>query len=326
MTVELATVGIIGLGNIGFSYDSGMPDSFARTHARAATFNPQTKLLWGVDPAEKARTGFEAEYAVSAFAKLEIALESKPIDVAVLATQLAYRAKIWPLLLAAKPKLIISEKPLAPTAQECIDIAESCAEAGVGLLVNYPRRYSEVTKRAKQLIDFDELGKLQSGHVWYGKGVTNNGSHLINLLMHLVGGDWNVGDVSPRRHGYPDGDIDAVFRMTRDDCSIAFSVTDPELFSLAEIDLIFERGRLRFMNHATDLVWQVGLVPTRFHGYSELAEEQTLIDKTGDKYQLNVMSYAVDRLCDSTAFARDVKDAISTALIVDSVIELGRQK
>jgi predicted dehydrogenase len=324
MSNDVTTVGIVGLGNIGYAYDSEAPAAFARTHARAAALHPEAKLMWGVDPSGDARAGFEKEYGVETFDQLRVALESNPVDVAVLAVPIEHRAELWPMLLEAQPKLVISEKPLAVTAEESASISDSCVSAGVALMVNYPRRYSNVTERAKQLIEEGELGSFQSGHVWYGKGVLNNGSHLVNLLVQLLGDDWDVEDIRVHRSGYPDGDVDAAFRMTRNTDSIEFAPIDPDIFSLTEVDLIFEKGRLRFVNHAFDLIEQVGLAPSSFPGYLELADENLRTDNTADHYQMSVISYAVAHLDDPTTHARDIEDVIAAAAIIDQVIEASR--
>jgi hypothetical protein len=326
MSELTTTVGIVGLGNIGYSYDSDSPTSFARTHARAATLHPDVRLEWGVDPSGESRAGFENEYGIQTFTQLEQALNSNPVDVVVLAVSIAGRSELWPIVLESKPKMVISEKPLALSFMECAEISNACADAGIGLLVNYPRRYSDVTQRARQLIETGELGRLQVGHVWYGKGVRNNGSHLINQLVYLFGNGWDVDAVSVSRSDYPDGDIDAAFKLSRDGCKVDFLPTNPDLFSLGEIDLVFEGGRLRFVNQAFDLIEQVGLVESSYPGYSELGSERDVFDKAAEEYQLDVITYAIDHLNDATALSRDVKDVLSTASIVDQVIKASLQK
>ena len=319
-------MGIVGLGNIGFAYDQHSPSSYARTHASAAVLHPSVDLNWGVDPSLAAREGFQNKLGIPAFDNVNEAFNSASIDVAVLAVGLDYRQDLLPELLAAKPRVILCEKPLALTAAESNEIASSCADAGIELIVNYPRRFSSQTQRAKQLIDNGEIGALRSGHVWYGKGVANSGSHLLNLLIHLFGPDWKIDQVERVDFDYLDGDFDASFRMTNGDGSIRFTPLDVKTFDFAEIDLLFESGRLRFVNHAHSLVEQTGLSSAGFEGMSQLTDEVLIADESVKNYQLNVLKFIVERINTGAGFEAEVGDAISTADLVEKVLQRIVQK
>jgi predicted dehydrogenase len=318
------SVGIVGLGNIGFSYDHEQAPELARTHARAVTKESRTELAWGVDKEQGVRRAFEKTCGVHAYSDLATALSKQSVDIVVLAVSVEQRSDLWSLALEANPKLIISEKPLAGTLEAADKIIDACKSAGTELLVNYPRRYSPATSRAKQLIASGKLGKFQTGHVWYGKGVANNASHLINLLVHILDVDWSVTDVGRAKTNYPNGDIDASFRLSHASSSIDFTPLDSTIFSHAEIDLMFDLGRLRFMNHGYGLIEQVGLVSSSFAGYNELSPDVEVVGSGIDTYQLDVISYAVDGLANSVRFTRDVDDAISTARIVDQILKQSR--
>jgi predicted dehydrogenase len=187
------------------------------------------------------------------------------------------------------------------------------------LLVNYPRRYSAQSQRAKKLIESGEIGGLRSGHVWYGKGVANSGSHLINLLIYLFGDGWSVDRVEVSETANLSDDFDATFRMSRGGSSIMFTPLDVSTFEFAEIDLIFESGRLRFVDHAHSLVEQVGTVSAGFEGMSQLVGEKLLPEDSVREYQLNVLNFVVERVKDGTGFDSEVSDAVSTAEIVEMV-------
>lgn len=57
-------------------------------------------------------------------------------------------------------KHIFLEKPMALTAQECLQINAAVAKAGVKLQIGFMRRFDEGFTRAKELIDSGEMGRV----------------------------------------------------------------------------------------------------------------------------------------------------------------------
>lgn len=242
----------------------------------------------------------------------------------MLAVGVEHRDKLWREVLAANPKVVICEKPMAASLVECDEIVSSCSAAGVDLVVNFPRRFLAQSARAKELISSGKLGGLQAGHVWYGKGVANNGSHMIDLLLFLFGSGWNVDQVRLVGSGYENGDSDASFRMSKNGASITFTPVDVTNFEFAEIDLVFESGRLRFTDHAFHLVENIGLASAGFDGMLELAAEQVVPDVSITNYQFDVLNRVVESINDGSNFDQDVEDAISTSRIIETVLESHR--
>ncbi len=59
---------------------------------------------------------------------------------------------------------ILLEKPVAPTEQECADIANTAKEKGVKILVCHVLRYTNFFRKIKEMIDNGELGQIISIH------------------------------------------------------------------------------------------------------------------------------------------------------------------
>ncbi|MCL2221444.1 MAG: Gfo/Idh/MocA family oxidoreductase [Oscillospiraceae bacterium] len=55
---------------------------------------------------------------------------------------------------------ILLEKPIAPTAQECLDIAEAAHKKGVKIVVCHVLRYSAMFKTVKEIIECGEIGDI----------------------------------------------------------------------------------------------------------------------------------------------------------------------
>ena len=114
--------------------------------------------------------------------------------------------------------------------------------------------------------------------------------------------------------------------MSRGSSSVTFTPIDVNNFEFAEIDLVFASGRLRFINHAFTLAEQVGLSSAGFDGMVQLADERVSSDVSITDYQLSVMNYVVDSIRKGSGFNQDVEDAISTAHIVEVVLNGSEQK
>jgi hypothetical protein len=54
-------------------------------------------------------------------------------------------------------------------------------------LVNYSRRYAKGLQSLRQQILNNDFGKFQGGTGYYGNGLLNNGSHMINLVEFFIG-------------------------------------------------------------------------------------------------------------------------------------------
>ena len=55
---------------------------------------------------------------------------------------------------------ILLEKPISPSAQECVDIADAAGAAGVKVMVCHVLRYSPMFAQLKEIIDSGEIGEI----------------------------------------------------------------------------------------------------------------------------------------------------------------------
>lgn len=78
---------------------------------------------------------------------------------------------------------LLLEKPAAPTAEECLAIANAAEEKGVQVLVCHVLRYTPFARKVKEIIDSGLLGKIQS--VIHFEGVGN-----IHYSHSYVRGKW----------------------------------------------------------------------------------------------------------------------------------------
>jgi predicted dehydrogenase len=178
---DAVRVAIIGCGQIGARWDQ--PGSaHALTHAAAFTRHPDGRVVAFCDAeAEHAQRAVARWGCGLAFTDARTMFDAQDIDIAVVASASTARAAAITPALAAGVKLLVIEKPLATTLAESRSLAAAIAETRTPTLVNYSRHWDPAMLLIRDRLAAGEWGTVQRlvGH--YGKGLSNNGSHLIDL-------------------------------------------------------------------------------------------------------------------------------------------------
>jgi predicted dehydrogenase len=183
MNARLINVAIIGCGRIGAEWDAAQvsPD-YSLTHAAAFSRHVRASLVavCDRDPA-KARQAARRWGARQAYTDVAALLGEQPIDIAVIAASSAARSEIIEPAIAAGVGVLVIEKPLATTLGECRRLAAAIDAAGCKSLVNFSRHWDPSMRDLRIAIGSGGLGAIQRLVGTYGKGLANNGSHLIDL-------------------------------------------------------------------------------------------------------------------------------------------------
>lgn len=139
-------IGMVGSGFMGLTYSESIAKHVNGARLAAITGGRRAPEL-------------AAEFGVPAEASLEALLARDDVDAVVLATpDQSHRDQT--LLAAAAGKHVLVEKPMAPTVAQCDEMIAACKAAGVNLAVVQTERYRRLTRKAKQLVDEGELGRL----------------------------------------------------------------------------------------------------------------------------------------------------------------------
>lgn len=162
--------------------------------------------LAGVFDLDPART---APYSSAArvFSSFDEMLRSDEIDAIVVSTPPdTHETMAVETLQSGKHVLI--EKPLAPTIEACARILRASQATGKIVTTGYNHRYFEATKIVKDAVDAGTIGNLShvrgfTGHAgleefksrWMydaaimgGGALMDNGTHMIDLVHHIMGG------------------------------------------------------------------------------------------------------------------------------------------
>eukprot|EP00047_Mylnosiga_fluctuans_P014755 m.40907 g.40907 ORF g.40907 m.40907 type:complete len:410 (+) comp5640_c0_seq2:160-1389(+) len=143
---------VVGAGNRGFAYS-----------AYAKLFPDRLKIVAVAEPRQSAREKFQSTFGVESsglFDGWEAVLAGpKLADFAMITTQ-DHLHKAPAIAFARAGYHILLEKPMATTEQDCKDIVQACAEAGVIFAVCHVLRYAPANILIKKLIADGTIGDL----------------------------------------------------------------------------------------------------------------------------------------------------------------------
>ncbi len=150
-------VGIVGLGTMGTTH--------AASYQRIA--DCELVAVADIQP-ERCKTMAE-RYGVRSYASLGEMLASETLDVVdvCLPTHL-HREHVE--MAAAAGKHVFCEKPLARNRQEGEAMVEACRRAGVTLGIGHVVRFFPEYRRAKEIIESGQLGKVGTVYTYRGGG------------------------------------------------------------------------------------------------------------------------------------------------------------
>lgn len=309
------SVVVIGAGNIAGGYDTpASPQILTHLHAIQAEPRFECRALFDLDTERARRMG--AVWDVPVAATLDEVM-GRSFDVAVIAVPDPHHATYLEHMLGHDTGLVLCEKPLTQDIAEARDLAARYKAAGKMLMVNYQRRFEESVRELRERLVSGALGKPLSGAVWYSKGIRHNGSHAIDLLRFLFG---EVQASIARRKTFDFTEVDpSVAGTVRfNDVDIELLVGDERLFSIFEIDLLFEKGRYRYSQSGMQLErFEVRPDPV-FPGYFEQlpvgSGPTALSTALGDVYT------AIGDFLDTGApLPATIDDAVATQAICESL-------
>lgn len=181
---------IIGCGNIAGNLDSQViKKKNSITHAGAYKNNKNFILAACIEPNKKKRLKFIKKWKIKyGFKNISDFLKfNLTIDVVSICspTNLHFQNLIDSFKI--KPKIIFCEKPLTESISNSKKIIRMNRTNKIKILVNYSRRFDETVLKFKKEIKSGVFGKLRSINGVYNKGILNNGSHLLDLLIFLIG-------------------------------------------------------------------------------------------------------------------------------------------
>jgi scyllo-inositol 2-dehydrogenase (NADP+) len=238
MAAEPITVGVVGLGRIGWGY-----------HLKELQKNPAFKIVACVDPVAERRKEAETTYGVKTFDNLDDYLKSGLAQLSIICTMSIDHAKHTLAALKAGHHVVV-EKPMAMSVAEADKMIETAKKMKKVLTINQSHRARPEMRFVRELIDSKILGDVffvrftghsfMRRHDWQtlkknGGGYLNNwGAHSVDYCILLL--DSPVKDVwADMKHTVSAGDADdwvkAVLRGKNGrvvECEFSYAVAIPQ--------------------------------------------------------------------------------------------------
>lgn len=265
-------VAIIGLGKIGQGLDEGRSStSYCLSHASAFASHSSFEILAGIDPNEDARKKFHARFGVEALSDLEnLKSGHGKIDVVVVAGPTRNNFEIFRKALSLKPRLIILEKPMGSSLVEAREMLQMAEAASTKLAINFIRRTEPGALKMRELIRSGAIGGLQKVLVTYSKGLSNNGSHFIDLLRLNLGETSDIQILGSSEERWMD-DIEPDFSLRMGGVPVFFHSLREKFYSARDIEFVGSTGAIHYLRGGAKILKFDVVESQVFEGYKFLS-------------------------------------------------------
>jgi predicted dehydrogenase len=273
---------IVGCGNIAGGFDTDRPaDDPPLTHAGAFSRHGGYELAACMDTDGERLEAFRKRWNIPAgFASLEELQKFQGrFDVVSICSPTEFHASHLQAALALKPRLVFCEKPVTGTVTETAEWVEEFDRAGVKLAINHTRRWAQDVLRLREKISAGAWGKILSATGTYGKGVLNNGGHMVDLLICLLGPLSLMSVGQPVWDFWDDDPTIPAMLQTSNGVPVQLSVSDAREFAFFELQILTERGLILMENGG--LQWRVRKVidSPKFKGFRCLDKGKSIQGK-----------------------------------------------
>lgn len=310
---------VIGLGQIGQGYDYVCPDnSRILTHATGFTYHNSFELIGGVDPDASARKRFEKKFERPAYSYISELLSREQPEILSIAVPTDGHFAAFEEVIKTNPRAIICEKPIAPSLKEAIQMLTMSEKHNCVLLVNYMRRYEPGVLSLKKAVEQGEFGDIYKGIVWYTKGLLNNGSHFVDLLIFLLGdvcGQEIVKTKTIRDKNNTDPNLCLHFK----NASIYFFSAKTDFFSLNDMRLIGTQGEIQYTEGGNEIRIRKSQPHPDYPGYRILNPDSNVVANDLERCQWHVLEHLKNNLIDGISINSDAKSAVKTLKVIEEV-------
>lgn len=278
MSANQYSVLIIGCGNIAGGFDMTRqlelpPLSHAGAYLRHGSF----RLSACVDPDEMRRTAFAQHWGVETHAAELHALKPQPgnFDVISICSPTDMHHDHLAHAISLRPRMIFCEKPITSEPEAAARLVQDCQDQGISLAVNYSRRWDPFLTDLINQLQEGRWGRLRSVVGHYNKGILNNGGHMVDLLLRLVGPMKLVSAACAEYDFWElDPTVAALLTSANGQIPVYLNPGHARDFAFFELELTCELGVIRMLTGG--IVWQFreAVTSLQFEGYRTLGDSR----------------------------------------------------
>ena len=340
------TAAIIGTGRIGFTLGFDKKREKPASHTMALLENPRIKLEAGCDTFEESLNQWKRYVSrynrdIKTYATAKELLAAQKYDIIVIAVNEDSHLQTALEAIAAQPRLIILEKPVALNTDDGNKIVDAATRNGVPVLVNHERRFSEDYKIAKDYIERGMAGKimcvnarLDSGLRVYTKeeettgaySLLHDGTHLVDIVMFLL--EKNSGEKEvlknmvitniTRDEEKPDVIRNVTAHFESEKCpDVNVSISGRSRYFGLEVDIIGTEGRIKIGNGIFEFTHRKQ--SKLYTGFYSLAPDKKIHRPKKTRYFSNMIQNAVDFLDGSEELKSTLQTGMNTLTVLQEI-------
>lgn len=256
---DVVTCAVAGLGRIAVSLEDDPLREKPASHLGAIEYNHNALLTGASDPDEQKRETFSLKYPdCPVFSDtLEMIRETSP-DILHIASDTETHMAILKDALLNKIPVIVCEKPLANSLSEAEALLPLVNSSDSSILINHERRFSRDYQEVQGLIRDKAFGELLSINARLYMGRTrppseilyHDGTHMLDIIRYLTASDLKV----LYAWGEPFKDKSPlVIQAAAGNCTVHLDISGGRDHLVFELDLSFEKGRIRIGNGVYEL-------------------------------------------------------------------------
>jgi len=250
---------IAGLGRIGVTLESDPLREKPASHYGAVKYNREAILAAGSDPDQGHRDAFsEIEPECRTYADSIEMLEIEKPGILHIASDTDTHIPLLREALSRSVPVIICEKPLSNSFVEAASMERLAESSESQILVNHERRFSRDYREARGLIREKAFGELLgiTGRLYMGRTklpadiLYHDGTHMLDIIRFLTDRDLEI----RHREGEPykeGGQL--IILAAAGAVTVQIDVSGGRDHLVFELDLSFERGRIRIGNGVYEL-------------------------------------------------------------------------
>lgn len=248
-------VGVIGLGQIGFSIDKDPNRKFIWSHFGAYQKINKCQIVAICDTNTQLIKEVKNSYHIqNTYNDYEEMLKNNHLDIVSVCTPIQTHYEIIKKCIAYGVKAIFCEKTISYSLEEAKEIEQLCQKNNVVFAVNYTFRWDKNIQKIKSLLSNNTIGKIYSIVGYGATALHTSTSHLIDLICYFANSEinWVNGviqeDYVRKVHQINDHGGFATVHFKSGIIAFIKGVSTSPYHYMLEIDILGENGRIRLCN------------------------------------------------------------------------------
>lgn len=260
---------IVGAGNIGAFFDNKESENIL-THAHAFQQSEKFNLLGFYDISKERAQQAAKRWGVQAYETMEEAMQNAEVVCCTVPDE--YHFDVLKEIAEYPVKFVFGEKPITKELEQAKEICQLYEKKNIPLQINYSRSFLKEFSQLKK--EIENYGAFIKGCGHYVKGVLHSGSHMIDLIIKILGKIEAVqgGD---KTYDFYEDDPSVEAKISVAGGKIYLHPIDFRVVAIFELDLFFEKARVRIWDNGNQIEIYPVLESPVYEGYYNYIKTET---------------------------------------------------